>query len=84
MARLPVPKPVHGAAHFHALASLARTLERDGVDGHDEHFVRVNTIASHLYGLTRRQYEHVLSTFPLLPTSLRSECLRRYGDQSWK
>jgi hypothetical protein len=78
MARLPVPKPDSTSAEFGELASLARALEQRGIGGHDDLFARLNAIAASLYGLTRTQYEHIVSTFPLLPMPLRSECVRQF------
>jgi hypothetical protein len=81
MARLPVPKPHSGSVTFRALAGHARSLERTGINGHETVYAQINAIAARLYGLTAKQYEHVLSTFPLLPQALRDECLARYcGD----
>jgi hypothetical protein len=79
MARLPVPRPSSRSAEFKELASLARALAQTGLAGHDATYARINGIAAHLYGLTRRQYEHVLSTFPLLPGALISRCSAAYG-----
>ena len=75
MARLPVPRPSVNGDQFRQLASLARALEKTGVTGNEAAYVRINTIAAQLYGLTPQQYEHVVSTFPLLPQSLRDACL---------
>jgi hypothetical protein len=78
MARLPVPKPAAAASDYRELASLARALEQSGIAGHEPLYARVNAISARLYGLTRDQYQHVVSTFPLLPPELRSECLLAY------
>ncbi len=77
MARLPVPRPANDDRAFHELASLARSLERIGLDGRDE-YARLNALVAHLYGLTLPQYTHVVHTFPLLPETLRNACLRSY------
>jgi hypothetical protein len=70
MARLPVPRPPYRSTEFHELATLASLLEGTGVDGHDHHYARLNAVVAKLYGLTRAQYEYILSTFPLLPRRL--------------
>ena len=75
MARLPVPRPAAASSDFRELASLARSLERTGVAGHDDSYARVNTIAARLYGLSHPHYEHVVSTFPLLSQDLRTLCI---------
>jgi hypothetical protein len=80
MARLPVPKPQSGAHPFRALAGHARSLERTGIKGHESVYAQINAIAARLYGLTAKQYEHVLGTFPLLPQPQRDECLALYVD----
>ena len=67
MAWLPVPRPAHRSREFDALATLARALEHTGMDGHEHRYARLNAVAARLYGLTRPQYEYILSTFPLLP-----------------
>jgi Eco57I restriction-modification methylase len=80
MARLPVPKPEPVSPDFGELADLARALEKTGVDANAAAFVRINTIAAGLYGLSHAQYTHVVNTFPLLPTSLRHDCIRAHED----
>jgi hypothetical protein len=79
MARLPVPKPPNASLEFKTLATLARRLAHTGITGHEASYARINAIAAHLYGLTRSQYEHVLSTFPLLSRELISLCSAAYG-----
>jgi hypothetical protein len=79
MARLPVPRPSSRSPEFRELAALARLLTQTGIDGHETAYARINAIAAHLYGLTRPQYEHVLSTFPLQSRELISLCSAAYG-----
>ena len=76
MARLPVPRPAADSPPYRELARLARALETSGVERGQHAYVRVNTIAAQLYGVTHAQYEHVIGTFPLLAESLRQECIR--------
>jgi hypothetical protein len=78
MSRLRVPRPDADSRDHRALAALARSLERSGIDGDASAFIRINTIAARLYGLTRDQYAHIVATFPLLPASLREGCLRSF------
>jgi hypothetical protein len=78
MARLPVPRPASTSLEFQQLATLGRRLADTGIPGHEDAYARVNGIAAHLYGLTRPQYEHVLSTFPLLSEDLISRCAAAY------
>lgn len=78
MALLPVPRPPSRVATFQKLAELARALEETGVQGRDEHYAHINALAAQLYGLTRDQYQHVVSTFPLLSKEVRAQCLDGY------
>jgi hypothetical protein len=71
MARLPIPRPPTGSRDFDELVTLSRTLARDGIGGAPGDYVRLNSIARRLYGLTTSEYEYVLETFPLLPKHLR-------------
>jgi hypothetical protein len=75
MSRLPVPRPDGHSSEFRELASLARNLEHSGIEGKPAAYARLNAIAAQLYGLSRDQYAHVVSTFPLLPIELRQLCL---------
>ena len=75
MARLPVPRPAgHGLVHA-SLAELAASLSRRAFEEDAEGYARLNAIAAHAYGVTRDEYAHVVSTFPLLPASLRARCV---------
>jgi hypothetical protein len=75
---LPVPKPERDSSEFRELASLARKLEQTGIESSPDAYARLNAIAAHLYGLTRSQYEHIVSTFPLLVPELRASCVHSY------
>ncbi len=75
MSRLRVPRPSGDASAFRELASLARDLAQTGIEANPQAYARINVIAAQLYGLTREQYAHVVSTFPLLPIELRQLCL---------
>ncbi|HUE86666.1 MAG TPA: N-6 DNA methylase [Vicinamibacterales bacterium] len=79
MARLPIPRPSSKSAEFRTLAALARSLAQTGVTGHEAEYARINAIVAQLYGLSRSQYEHILSTFPLLSTELLSHCSSAHG-----
>jgi hypothetical protein len=79
MARLPVPQPSRGSDERRALVALARELAVTGVESNIDAYARLNAVSARTYGLTRAQYEHVVSTFPLLPSALRDRCLAYYG-----
>jgi hypothetical protein len=78
MSRLPVPRPDRDSSEFRRLASLARDLERTGIDANWDAYIELNTLAARLYRLSRAQYEHIVSTFPLLPCELRNSLIHSY------
>jgi hypothetical protein len=78
MARLPVPRPARGSTTHQAIAKLSRRLAAAGIDGSPDQYARLNAIVSRLYGLTREEHTHVVSTFPLLPAELRGLCTAAY------
>ncbi len=89
MATLPVPRPLPDSRAFRELASLAMRLSRRGPDAAPAAYARLNAIVATLYDLTPDQYAHVVESFPLLPESLRLECIaahiratetRRHGE----
>ncbi len=75
MSRLPVPRPPDGSAAFRDLVTLAQELARHGMEAAPGPYARLNAIVSRLYGLSSDEYAHVVSSFPLLPQSLRDRCL---------
>jgi hypothetical protein len=79
MARLPVPRPPRTSAAFTELVTLARTLADKGIDAAPEAYAWLNAIAANLYGLTTKEYEHVVASFPLLPEELRTLCVTRFA-----
>ena len=81
MSRLPVPRVPEAHPAFARLATLARSLieSKVGVETRDE-YAEVQGVAARLYGLTRPAFEHVLSTFPLVPEEVRSEALRWFDE----
>jgi hypothetical protein len=76
MARLPVPRPAPGSAAYRDLVTFAQTLSRTRtIEDEPGVYGRLNAIAASLYGLGPQDYAHILSTFPLLPASLRARCI---------
>jgi hypothetical protein len=65
---LPVPRREAGPDAVREIAALASSLAR-----RDDALARrrLNVLAARLYGLTSEEYEHVLSTFPLVPEAER-------------
>ena len=78
MSRLPVPRPKHDASSFRELVALARALEISGIEADRGAYAKLNATVAQLYGLNVDQYEHVVSTFPLLPEGLRRECVTEF------
>jgi hypothetical protein len=79
VSRLPVPV-VHQAHPFFArLTSCAESLEdRRAPIEETAEYAEIQAMAAHLYRLTPAQFEHVLSTFPLVPAGVRERALRRF------
>ena len=77
MSRLPVPRPAARSVEHDRLVALAQTLERDGI-GNIDAYADLNALVARLYGLSRSHFEHVVSTFPLLPEALRVACIDAY------
>jgi len=70
--RLPVPTRQHAPRAAREIAALARALARrpDAAAA-----ARLQAAVAALYQLTIDEFEHVLSTFPLVPKTLRDETL---------
>ena len=78
MSRLPVARPARDAGEFQTIVSAASRLAR-GRGEPDEH-ARLQACAAQLYGLNRRQFAHVLETFPLVSVEERSAALAAFYD----
>jgi hypothetical protein len=74
--RLPLPKPPRASRAFRLIAANAALLAA-GRGGFEEH-VALQAAAARLYGLERDGFAHVLSTFPLVDSALRSAVLTRF------
>ena len=73
MARLPVPCPTGDVRA--SLATWARALsEVADAESKPDIYAELNAAVAALYGLTREEYAHVLSSFPLIPAVLRARC----------
>jgi hypothetical protein len=78
MSRLPLPRPDHDSPEFKQLVALARDLSKTGIDANCDSYIQLNTLVARLYRLSREQYEHVVSTFPLLAAELRSRLIHSF------
>jgi hypothetical protein len=67
--RVPVPRPRDDSPEFVRLARLASRLEADPRD--EAAGAQLQAVAAHLYGLTRDEFAHVVSTFPLVDAAAR-------------
>ena len=81
MSKLRIPVVAQGSAEFIRLAFLARTLaeSREPVEGMRE-YVELQAQVAKLYGLGSASFEHILSTFPLIPEGVLTECSLRLKD----
>ena len=75
--RLPIPFGVRGSPAYRRVAALSAGLAQ----GPDRAaLAELNAAVAVLYGLTRRQFAHILSTFPLVPRSERDAALERFAE----
>ena len=76
--RLPLPYLQRHDRRFAQLASLARRLSEK--PGDREIAASLQALAAHVYGLTAREFEHVLTTFPLVDRADRERALQVFVD----
>lgn len=67
--RLPVPRPAGGSTAVKIIAALCSTVMSDVHDRRAE--ARLQAAVARLYGVTREEFDHVLSTFPLIAAADR-------------
>ena len=77
--RLPLPVLSRGSAEFSAMLALARRLAHTPDDEHTA--ASLQALAARLYGLTVAEFEHVLTTFPLVAREERARALRFFVDR---
>jgi hypothetical protein len=81
MARLPVPRPAAGTVAHDTLVGCAGDLAAcASIEDNVAAYARLNAVAASLYGLNADEYAHVVSTFPLLPESLRTRVVDAWGS----
>jgi hypothetical protein len=78
VSRLPVPILTSRSRLFDRLATLSRALSRGAAAAEemDEH-AGLQALAASLYGLAPADFEHVLSTFPLVPDHVKSRAMNQ-------
>jgi hypothetical protein len=74
--RLPVPVAAPGTPAFEGIAAFARALALDPGD-HDRAAV-LQARVTRLYAITRDEFAHILSTFPLIPVLHRDAALAAF------
>jgi hypothetical protein len=79
MARLPVPRPAENSPEFQRLVELSRRLAHTGITDDSPDYAELNSIAAHLYGITRDDYAFILESFPLICRAQRDRCLSAYS-----
>ena len=81
VSRLPVPIVAPGHPLFARLDVCAEALSvgTAAAEGMDE-YAETQALAARLYRLNATQFEHVLGTFPLVPSEVRDKALRRFID----
>jgi hypothetical protein len=74
--RLPIPTAEVAPAACREIAGLARLLARRR---DPTALARLNARVAGLYQLSAAEFEHILSTFPLIPQTERDEALRLFS-----
>jgi hypothetical protein len=74
--QLPIPAPGPGSPEFDRVEKLAREVA--GAPGDEIAGVRLQSLVARLYGLTDTEFEHILTTFPLIDAGVRADALRQF------
>ena len=75
--QLPIPSRRDAPAAIRQIAALARVLAKRH---HRDAFANLNARVARLYQLTTEEFEHVLSTFPLIPLEERTQALTMFRE----
>jgi hypothetical protein len=75
--QLPIPSRRDAPAAIRQIAALARVLAKRH---HRDAFAILNARVARLYQLTTEEFEHVLSTFPLIPLEDRAHALKKFRE----
>jgi hypothetical protein len=76
---LPVPVVARSSPWFAVLDAAARSLEQSWDEGMSSD---VQAAAAALYGLSAAEFDHVLGTFPLVPSSERGAAFARFTERT--
>lgn len=81
VSRLPVPPLDPHGRDFSRLAVLARTLMHSPSAAEEQpEYAELQAIVARLYGLSRTDFAHVLSTFPLIPDDVKQNSLLQFNN----
>jgi hypothetical protein len=81
VSRLPVPVLDPDSRDFSRLAALASTLMHSPTLAEQQpEYVELQATVARLYGLSEKDFAHVLSTFPLMPAEVKARCLTLFSD----
>jgi hypothetical protein len=81
VSRLPVPFVERPDPAFGQIADLVHVLLKGHTPAEEmDEYAALQAIVARLYGLRPEDFEHVLSTFPLVPETLRSRVLNDFNN----
>jgi Eco57I restriction-modification methylase len=81
VSRLRVPTLDRDSRTFQRLSTLAQTLMHSPTAAERQpEYAELQGMVGRLYGLTEREFTHVLSTFPLIPGEIRSAALTQFNN----
>jgi hypothetical protein len=81
MSRLPVPVIREGDALFERLYTLSSSLARETMPVEQmEEYAQLQALCAHAYQLRVSEFEHILGTFPLIPSAVRAAALAAFND----
>jgi hypothetical protein len=81
LSRLPVPCIGSDHPAFDRLDTVTQLLARTSNVEASREYAELQAVAAHLYGLTARDFEHILTTFPLIAQSTREAALQRFAHE---
>jgi hypothetical protein len=81
VSRLPVPLIEARDPSFNRIASVVKTLMKGSTRAEEMgEYSELQALIAGRYGLTSGDFEHVLSTFPLVPERIRAAALAKFTD----
>jgi hypothetical protein len=81
VSRLPVPLVPSTTAAYTQLARLARTLaDGDAAAADMPEYPALQALAARVYGLSEKELDHILGTFPLVASEVKEATSRRFRE----